>query len=290
MGSITFKTGNNKEYHLEIEEMNSNLLSAGSPGRVHKIADYLQNPEVEEGSRGLTVVHGEYEGIKISAFPTGMGPASASITIPEAIETTEDPVTLLRLGTAGSLQSKVKTGDIVIPSGAIRDESTTESVIGPEYPSLTDPAIIPLLVGAAGKHGYSMGENLWNGIIHVKDDLYFKETPHNSPSREIKEPRLKSYSRMGALSSSMEFSVYTILRDFYNIQKGRNISVGAVLGIIARKGRDDIEVKEDTKKNLEEDLIKIGMDCLLLDHRIRKGRKTEVNFEGIVRALLKTNI
>ena len=282
MTSITFKTDEDRQYHLEVGEMNSNILSAGSPGRVRKIADYLKGSEIVEGDRGMTVVHGEFEGISVSAFPTGMGPSSASVVIPEAIEAAGDRLTLLRLGTAGSLQPDVNVGDIVVAEGAIRDEGTTSAVVGPEFPSIADPVMIPLILGAAERKGYSLGEDLWSGIIHVKDDLYFKENPKVSPERDRLKRKMDSYREMGALSSSMEFSVYTILRDYYQGEIKESITVGALLGIIGEI-EERIEVDGEVKKSLEEDLIEIGLDVLLLTERLRKGEGTDLEFEDILR-------
>lgn len=288
MESITFKTGEGKEYHLETDHMNPNILSGGSPGRIRKIADHLKNSEIQEGSRGMTVVHGEYKDISVSAFPTGMGPASASIVVPEAIEAAEGPVTLLRLGTAGALQSHIKVGDLVISMGAIRDECTTAAAVGTEFPSVPDPELIPLFIAAAEKHGYNLGESLWTGITHVKDDLYFKETPHFSPSREIVEPRLKSYKRMGAVSSSMEFTVYTIMRDFYEGRREDSVSVGALLAIIAEAEEEEsVEIDKETKKKQETDMIKTGLDVLKLSNDLRNGVETDFDFESIISKMIR---
>ncbi len=289
MTSITFKTENGKEYHLETDHINPNILSAGSPGRVKKITRYLENVEKKTGDRGLTIVNGEYKNIPISALPTGMGPASTAIILPEVIEAADGPLTLLRLGTAGALQSYIKAGDIVVSTGSIRDESTTEAVVGSEYPSLTNPEIIPVIVAISEKFGYKLGEELWTGLGHVKDDLYFKETPHISPSKEKMEPKLKSYRRMGALSSSMEFSVYTILRDFYEGERKENIIVGALLAIIAEaRERESVHVDRKTKKKLEKDLIKIGLEVLKTVHNLRNGKETNLDFEKIIRKMIQS--
>lgn len=289
MNPITFKTKDGKEYHLETDHMNPNILSAGSSGRIKKIANYLDDVETQEGDRGLTIIHGKYKGIPISAFPTGMGPASAAVVIPEVFEVVDGPLTLLRLGTAGALQSYIGSGDIVVSTGAIRDESTTEALVGSEYPSIASPEMIPILVAACEEFGYNLEENLWTGISHVKDDLYFKESPHLSPSRENLEPKLKSYRRMGALSSSMEFSVYNILRDFYEGEKEDNITVGALLAIVAEAEEgESIHVDEKAKEKLEKNLIKIGLRVLETTHNLREGKETEINLEKTIRKMIQS--
>lgn len=286
---ITFKTPTGKAYHLESEKFHPNILTAGSPGRVKKISKYLKNPEIIEGDRGLTVVHGKYKDIMISAFATGMGPASAAITLPEAIELAEGPLTILRLGTAGALQSFVKPGHLVITTGCVRDERTTQAVVGAEFPAISDPELLPVILGIAEMHGYKFLRDLWIGITHVKDDLYFIETPHFSPLHEIMKPKLDSYKRMGVLASSMEFSVYCILRDFYQMIRAGRIRVGEILAILASPGESGpIELKEDVQKSkLEEDMIKIGLETLLAVENLRKGRKLPFDLFEIFEKMMK---
>lgn len=286
---ITFKTPTGKAYHLESEKFYPNMLTAGSPGRVRKISKYLKNPEMIEGDRGLTVVHGEYKGIMVSAFATGMGPASAAITLPEAIELAEGPLTILRLGTAGALQSFVRPGHLVVTTGCVRDERTTQAVIGEEFPAMADPELVPIILGTAEMHGYELLRNLWVGITHVKDDLYFRETPHFSPLREVVKSRLDSYKRMGVLASSMEFSVYCILRDFYQMTRAGRIRVGEILAILASPGESGrIELEPNVQKSkLEDDLIKIGLETLLAAENMRRGKRLPFDLSAILEKMIR---
>jgi uridine phosphorylase len=224
---ITFKSAAGKSYHLEIGCINPNILAAGSQDRIEQIASHLEEAEIIEGKRKLTCVHGKYKGLPVSGVTTGMGPASTAIVLPEVIELSNGPIIMLRLGTSGSLQPWVKLDDIVVSSAVIRDETTTRALIGREYPAIASPELLPIIIEAAEKHGYNSGKNLWLGITHVKDDLYFCETPHFSPSKEPMDAKLASYRRMGALASEMEFSVYCIHRDFYEAFKDR-IMVGNI--------------------------------------------------------------
>jgi uridine phosphorylase len=285
---ITFKTASGKAYHLEVDKLNPNILTAGSPGRVRKIAKHLKKAKIEEGDRGFTVVHGEYQGLPVSAFPTGMGPASTAVVIPEALEVTKGPITLLRLGTAGALQPFVGIGDLVISSAAIRDEGTTRAAVGPEYPALADPELVPVMAAASERHGYELWKNLWVGVGHVKDDLYFVETPQFSPATEFMMPKLESYKRMGALASSMEFSVYCIMRDFYEGRRNDQILTGELLGILATAEEEEaVDVSKVDKPKLERDMIKIGLDTLVLVDKLRKGKKVDVDLGGVIAKMIK---
>ncbi|MEM2908077.1 MAG: hypothetical protein QXP65_02610 [Candidatus Hadarchaeales archaeon] len=284
---ITFRTADGKAYHLEIDRINPNILTAGSPGRVLKVAEYLDDAEVIEGDRKMTVVNGRYKGLPVSAFATGMGPASTAVVLPEAIEAAEGPIVMLRLGTSGSLQPFVKVGHLVISSGVVRDEMTTRAAVGPEYPAVADPALLPVMVAAAEKHNYKLGEKLWVGIIHAKDDLYFVETPQFSPSKELMTAKLASYRRMGVLASEMEFSVYCIMRDFYEGRRDDRVMVGNLLAVIASAPEvEAVAVSKEDKKRMERDMIEIGLDTLLMVNQLRDGGDIGVNLDQIIRRMM----
>ena len=153
--------------------------------------------------------------------------------LPEIIEAAEgDLLTILRLGTAGSLQPYVRGGHLHIPTASIRDEGSSQAVIGLEFPATASPELIPILVLASERHGYRLGENLWLGPVHTKDNLYFRETPHFSPRRELLKQRLSAFREMGALSSEMEFSTYCILRDYYEGKIEKRILTGCILAVV----------------------------------------------------------
>jgi uridine phosphorylase len=285
METITFRTASGKAYHLGVDKLHPNILTAGSPGRIKKMVQYLKNSELIEEDRGHPVVHGEYEGIKVSAFSTGMGPASTAVILPEAMEIVDGPVTMLRLGTAGALQPFISVGDLVISSGTVRDEGTTRAAVGPEYPAIANPELIPLMIAISKKHGYELLKNLWVGITHTKDDLYFVETPQFSPLTEQMVPKLESYKRMGVIASSMEFSVYCTMRDFYEGRRDDRIMIGEILAILAAPEKEgSIDVSQVDKPKLEKDMIKIGLDTLVLVDKLKKGKKPDVD---IIEALTK---
>lgn len=283
---ITFITRSGKSAHLGISEINPYVLTSGSPGRVRKVAEFLEEAEIIESGRGLVTVNGVYRGLEVSAASTGMGPASTMITLPEIIECAlGDFMTILRLGTAGSLQPHVKAGHLHIPTSAIRDEGATQAIVGPEYPAAPDPELIPILLMAAEGNGYRLGENLWLGPVHTKDNLYFKESPGFSPRRAKLVVRLSSYREMGAVSSEMEFSVYCVLRDYYERKFGRRILVGGVMAVISDfKEEGRIDVGGVDMRRMEEDLIRIGLEALVILDRLRRGERVGLE-EAVARIL-----
>lgn len=270
---ITFITPTGKMPVLEVDKLNPFILTGGSPERIEKVAKFLENAEVLRTKRGHAVVTGYYQGLPISAASIGMGPGSATIVLPEIIECIRgDFGVILRLGTSGALQPFVKKGHIHIPTCSIRDEGTTQAVIGLEYPAVTSPELIPILILAASKVGYRLGKNLWIGPVHTKDDLYFRETPRFSPRRDELRARLRSFKEMGVISSEMEFSAYCILRDYYERYLEKRILTGGLLSVISEPEEEGrIDVRGVDMNKMEEDMIKIGLEVFVLIDRLKEG-------------------
>lgn len=258
---VTFQSSG-KSYHLQIDRINPYILTAGSAGRIQRLAEHLQSLEKIEGDRGLVVVHGKYKGTPVSGVTTGMGPSSCAVVLPEVFERIEGEGALLRIGTAGSLQPYVQPGHAVVATASIRDEDTTQALVGLEYPAIASYEFLPFITQALESQDFLLGTSLWLGIVHSKSDLYFKETPHFSPRKEELKQRLSSYRFMGALASEMEVSVHFLLRDFY-AQARKRILAGGILGIVAaapESGR--VAPKEDTIKDLETRLLISGLEAL----------------------------
>ena len=73
--------------------------------------------------------------------------------------------TFIRVGTCGGMQIPVKSGDLVIATGAIRMEGTSREYAPIEYPAVADFHMVQALVQAAekGKYPYHVG------VVQCKD-------------------------------------------------------------------------------------------------------------------------
>lgn len=248
----TFDTGN-RTYHLDIETSYPYVISGGSPGRIKRIANFLEKKTIIESDRGLVTVYGTYKGVPITAFSTGMGPASVSITLPEVIEACDyDDMIIIRLGTGGGLQKNLNIGDFVITSDVERAESTSDKIMSPNYLAKSDLDIRLALKNSAEKNKKSY-QNVFVGTTRVTDDIYFDAIAS------------KNMDNKDVLAVSMEFSVYCALRDRYNMDQNRNIKVGELLVISDVIAHQKItNMKEFLKKQpeIEEAHIISGLETI----------------------------
>ncbi len=282
---LIFRWDNGKAYHLEMDEKDiaQYIITSGSPSRIDILGELLDNAEIYTPRRGLKWTKGEYKGINILGFTSGMGVGSMGITLTEIMALslkTNKKIHIIRVGTSGALQEYIPPKSIIIPTAVVRDESVSNKLIYKEYPSDMDPVIFLSLIDAAVEKGYKIGKNLFLGKTHSKDDLYFYEGYHNSPIGQIHQNKFNAFKKMGVLATEMEASLLPIYRDYFNnlsIEKGYKTKfyVGGIFTTLKSP------MKMNELEDIEKNLIKLTLDGIVniemfwmgkksLDHILRK--------------------
>ncbi len=115
-----------KMYHVGFDDTHGAryAILPGDPGRVDKIAAFLENPRFLCQNREYTTWLGELEGEKVLVMSTGMGGPSTAIGVEELYQT--GVRTLIRIGTCGGMATPVMGGDLVVANAAIRMEGTSK--------------------------------------------------------------------------------------------------------------------------------------------------------------------
>ena len=111
-------------------------LLPGDPARLDRIAPFLTNVRALAFNREYRSLVGEYRGLPVLAVSTGIGGASAGIAVEElhAIGVTA----MIRIGSCGALQPRVKLGDLILVSGAVRDDGASKTYLDPIFPAVPD--------------------------------------------------------------------------------------------------------------------------------------------------------
>lgn len=124
-------------FHLGVkpEELATNVILVGDPGRVELIASFFERIECKRQNREFVMATGLYKGSRISVMATGIGTDNIDIVLNEIdalvnvefddriIKPNLTKLNLLRLGTCGSFQKHVKPGDLVISKKAYGQDS-----------------------------------------------------------------------------------------------------------------------------------------------------------------------
>jgi uridine phosphorylase len=144
-----------KQYHTQVGagDVGRYILMPGDPKRCARIAACFDNAEQIADSREYMTWTGTLDGVKVSAVSSGIGGPSTAIAMEELSLCGAD--TFVRVGTCGGMQPQVKSGDLVIATGAVRMEGTSREYAPIEFPAVADLQVTNALVRAAYKLGYA---------------------------------------------------------------------------------------------------------------------------------------
>ena len=218
------------QYHIRCKpgDVAPYVLLPGDPGRVPRIAKFMDEAWEVARNREYLTYTGRYKGVPVSVTSTGIGGPSAAIAVEELIRV--GAKVFIRVGTSGGMQPFTKPGDIGIATGAVRDEGTTRQYVPIEYPALADYRIVSALVEAAER----LGVRYHVGIFHSKDSFYCEVEPENQPAREIWMNRWNAWVRAGVILSEMEAAAIFVVSSI------KGALAGAVCAIIDVSGGEEI--------------------------------------------------
>jgi len=214
-----------EQYHLEVEpgDVADAVLLPGDPDRVETIAADWEDHTVVADHREYRTVTGTHEGTPISATSTGIGSPSAAIAVEELARVGAE--TCIRVGSCGAIQPETDVGDLIITTGAVRQEGTSEEYIRPEYPAAADHAVVSALAAAAEQLGY----DYHLGVTASTDSFYAGQSREGFGGfrGQGSEERIEELRRAGVLNFEMEASMLLTLAGIYGLRAGAVCTVFA---------------------------------------------------------------
>jgi len=210
-----------KQYHIDFDGSHGALYAIlpGDPGRVDKIASYLEKPRFYHQNREYTTWLGELSGKTVMVISTGMGGPSTAIAVEELYKT--GVRSFIRIGTCGGMALDVLGGDIVIATGAIRMDGTTKEYVPVEFPAVANLDVTNALVQAAK----NMNQQWHAGIVQCKDSFYGQHDPDRMPAGYELKDKWEAWKKAGCLASEMESSTLYIVSQILGARAGCVLSV-----------------------------------------------------------------
>lgn len=190
------------QYHIGTRqgEIGGYCLLPGDPDRCEKIAAYLDEPYHLCRHREYNLWCGTLLGEKVTVCSTGIGGPSTAIAVEELAACGAH--TFIRVGTCGGIGMSVKSGHVVIATGAVRQDGTSREYAPIEFPAVSDPSVLFDLCDAARQ----MGVPYHVGVVQSKDSFYGQHSPYRMPTEDELLLKWKAWKRLGVLASEMEAS------------------------------------------------------------------------------------
>ena len=224
---INYSEDKDRQYHIQVAEgeVGRYVILPGDPKRCEKIAAHFENPRLIADSRDYVTYTGYLDGEKVSVTSTGIGGPSAAIAMEELSRVGAD--TFIRVGTSGGMALEVKSGDVVIASGAIRMEGTSREYAPIEFPAVADVEVTQALIQAARK----LGQEYHVGVVQCKDSFYGQHSPETKPVGYELLNKWDAWVKCGCLASEMESAALFVVGSWLKLR------VGTVLLTMANQER-----------------------------------------------------
>ena len=235
-----------KQPHVLCEpgDVHDLALLPGDPDRVDRIAGLCDSHELVAENREYRVVNATYGDRELTLCSTGIGCPSAAIAVEELSNVGVE--TFVRVGTTGALQRGIEIGDMVVATGAAKDEGTTARYEADTVPAVPDYGVLSALVDAAAAND----EDVHVGPI-ASDDAFYAET----------DDYVNDWEAAGLLSVEMEAAAIFTLARRKGLSAGAICTVDGNLVEGTQKGETDGEELPEKAKNNVERAIQISLDA-----------------------------
>lgn len=155
------------------------VFIAGNPDRVPKIAAKMKDAELLSEYRGLVSYRAfTPKGVEVTVATSGMGTPSTHIVTEELAKL--GAKVFIRIGSCGGINPDVKTGDVVVATGAVRDELTSINYAPMPYPAVATPEIYSALLTAIWD--LLPADRIHAGIVW-STDIYYDQRDTDNLSR-----------------------------------------------------------------------------------------------------------
>lgn len=219
-----------RQFHIQCtaENIGHYVFLPGDPDRVPWIASYLENAQKVAQSREFTTYTGTLDGTRVSVTSTGIGGPSAAIAMEELAALGAH--TFLRIGTCGGMQPELVPGALIIPTGAIRMEGTSQEYMPLAFPAVPDFGLTEHLVYAASAAAY----DYHTGVVQCKDSFYGQHSPETMPVAPTLLQNWQAWKAAGTLASEMESAA------LFTVAAARHVRCATILQMLWNQERQAV--------------------------------------------------
>jgi uridine phosphorylase len=225
-----------KQYHIECKpgDLKGPVLLPGDPERALRIAKTWDEHEEIAAHRQYYSYTGEVHKVPISVTSTGIGTAACEVAMTELANIGCD--NFIRVGSTGAIQPGIELGDLIINTGAMKMESSSQFYVPSEYPAMANYEVVLALIEACEE----LGLKYHTGISATTSSFYLGQARpgYNQYKISDTEKRLPDLQKMGILNFEMEASFIFTFGQIFGLRTGAICAVYAnrVTNKFATKG------------------------------------------------------
>jgi uridine phosphorylase len=192
---------------VKASELAPYALVLGDPERAAAAAEYLDDAQELGFFREYRTFVGTYQGVRVTISSHGVGAAGASICFDELIQAGVQ--TIIRAGTCGAMAPGIEDGELIIGTGAIREDGASEKLVPIEYPALADRHVVAALELAATQANHLP---IHAGVVLTQGHFYSGILPNSVP--------MWLEAGMGIRAVEMELATLLVIASMYDVRAG----------------------------------------------------------------------
>ncbi len=243
-----------RQYHIGVGpgDLADYILLPGDQDRVDIVASHFDTVELRHRHREFATATGTYRGLRVSCVSTGIGTDNVEIVLSEILAIVQRP-TFIRIGSCGALQPGMNVGDLVISTGSLRLETTTNWFVHEGYPAVAHYECVLALEEAATRlgHPHHMG-------LAATAPGFYGAQGRPIPHLPIRYPHLaEEIARQGILNFEMEASALLVLAGLGGSR------AGVVCAVYANRLTGEF-AEGDVRTRAEAAVVETGLESLLV--------------------------
>jgi uridine phosphorylase len=262
-GANIVKDEEGRQYHIGLKkgELAENIVLVGDPARPDRVKKLFSKIYMETHVREFHTITGRIGELDISIMSTGIGPPNIEICMIEIMQVCSNP-NIIRAGSCGGLQPFINVGDLVISTGSVRLEDTSNYFIPEGYPAIANYEVILALAEAADqkKLPYHIG-------LSASASGFYGAQGRNIPGIPIRVPNLcEELSKVQVLNMEMEAST------LFNLAQILQFKVGMVCSVFANRTNNQFIINE-LKHKSEIDCVETAIKALAILQQMEQVKK-----------------
>ena len=226
-------------------EIPTRAVVVGDPERAAKVAARLDDARELGRFREYVTFAGRHEGVDVVVSSHGVGASGAALCFEELHQAGVRRI--IRAGTCGGLQVDVEDGDLVVATGAIRDDGMTTGLVPPSFPALASVDVVTSLRRSISASGHRSHE----GIVLTNAVFY---------SHDVLGSTLAQWAKAGAVAVEMECAALFVIGALNGTE------VGAVLvsdGNPLHGEKDGYNPHRQVVHDAVETMIGVALDAVI---------------------------
>jgi uridine phosphorylase len=219
------------QYHIRCMQgdVEKYCLLPGDPERVTLIAESWTEKRHIANYREHRTCSGAIDQVKLTCCSTGAGGGSTSSALEELIALGAD--TFIRVGTTGTIQENIACGDVIISTGAVRHDGSSDMYVEPAYPAFANYEVVAALVEATER----LNIKYHLGVTCSTSSWYCGQgrPGYNGYTQSFVSKKLEDLQNAGVLNFEMEAATIFVLTGLYGLR------AGAVCTVVANRVTDE---------------------------------------------------